>query len=144
MLAALFGEGLAPKRLGPGQRNHEIACDHDHPSGPVLPAFQADQKEIPVAVAPAGPTSAPPPASAPPAERHQVRENLWSGYLARRAWPVRAIACLALICLAAVVLDAPLAILALFPNLFLPLTLGFVIVPLAAWGFHQNRRTRWA
>ena len=152
MMAVLFSEPLLPQKGRAGRRQLDGRCTR--PVGPPLEATNpnaipapdrapATLPTLPVPSAQAGtsaPVSSPSgPAAQPARTAHPDRLSRWF-----RARPLMVRILLGVLgCgVAAVLIDLPIAILLLFFNLFVPISIGYLAVGTAAWGGYRRHRRR--
>ncbi len=164
MMAALFGQGLPSRRMGTAspdrsrnrgrQANPPLAAPNGNGSSvwSTPRSLNGHHKELPEvngaaasALAPASPhppTLHQPAALGPAATPAQAYlRDRWYGFWRRRTLTVRVLATVLGCCLVAVLIDVPFTILAIFPNLLIPLTVAFAGADVARL-LYRTRRPR--
>ena len=151
MMAVLFAEPLFPQKGRAGRRQLDGRC-----SRPVSPPLEATNPKaipapdrapasLPTMPGTSGPATTPAPTAYPsgPADEparptHPDRLSRW---FQARSLMVRILLGVLGCGLAAVLIDLPIAVLLLFFNLFVPISIGYLAVGAAArWGYRRHRR----
>jgi hypothetical protein len=151
MMAALFGQGLPSKRTGTApqdrgrSRGRQASLCLASTNGNGVGRWAAPEsvnghhKELPEPIHPAPIPSAVTPA---PDQANPYLHDRWSAFWRRQKLVVRVAATLLACCFVAVLIDVPFTILAVFPNLLIPLTVAFVVADVCRLLYRMKRPRR--
>jgi hypothetical protein len=157
MMAALFGQGLPSKRTGAAQQDRGrskgrqaglcLASTNGNGVGrwAAPEPVNGHHKELPESfhagpIAPAGQIA--PAVTAAPDSANPYLHDRWSAFWRRQKLVVRVAATLLACCFVAVLIDVPFTILAVFPNLLIPLTVAFVVADVCRLLYRMKRPRR--